>query len=97
MELHTSSIHRHLESELKIMGIEAHDLLLILILASIMNLIFGQTSLNLIMVFGVPGLLSIVLVLGKRNKPDQFLVHWLKYQFRPGFYSASQERSSHVK
>ncbi|MCI5072651.1 hypothetical protein MRY82_06915 [bacterium] len=100
--LHSSEIHRHLESQFKILGINAQDLLLVLIFASIMNVLFGQTSLNIIMVFVLPSLLAGVLLLGKRNKPDDFLKHCVRFHQQAGFYSAGQysktlqQRKQHV-
>ncbi|MCI5072687.1 hypothetical protein MRY82_07095 [bacterium] len=93
--LEQSEIHRHLDSQFKILGFNAQDLLLVLLIASINNLIFGQTPLNLIMVFIVPAVLALLLILGKRNKPDDFLKHYLRYQSQSGFFSAAQQ-SKHI-
>lgn len=88
MELSSSRVHRRLDAKLRIMGLEAHDLLFVLLFASVMNLIFGQTALAIYLVFILPGVMLIVLYLSKRNRPDKFLIHWLRYKLTPGSYSA---------
>lgn len=93
-ELRASKVHRNLDAKLKIVGLEIHDLLFVLLTASVMNLVFGRTSLALYLVFLLPGLMAAGLFLVKRNKPDQFLVHWFRYVLSPGFYSAG-ERPAH--
>lgn len=89
--LDSSSIHRRLDSKVKIMGLEVHDLLFILLFAAIMNLIFGQTALGTIMVFVVPSLLAICLYFAKRNRPENYLIHLLKFHLEPGYLSAGDE------
>lgn len=89
MSLNTSSVHKNLETEIKIMGLDAHDLLLILMVAMVMNVFFGNTPLSEILVFGLPTILAIILYLGKRGKPKGFLIDYLKFITRPGHYSAS--------
>ena len=90
MSLHTSSIHRRLDVKIKIMGLEAHDLLFVLLFAAIMNLIFGQTPIGSVMVFGVPILMSLILYFVKRNKPDGYLIHYIKFHLESGFLSAGE-------
>ena len=70
---------------------EAHDLIFILLFASIMNLLFGGTRFALYLVFVLPSLLAFVLWVGKRGKPDSFLVHWLRYYFQAGHFVAGSE------
>lgn len=90
MSLETSTVHRRLDAKVKIMGLEAHDLLFVLLFAAIMNLVLGQTAIGTIMVFLVPILMSLTLFLVKRNKPDGFLIHFLRYHLEPGFLSAGE-------
>jgi hypothetical protein len=70
------------------MGLEALDLILVLLLASINNLIFGGSFLAVWLVFILPVLLALILFLAKRNKPDGFLVHAIKFSITPGSFSA---------
>ena len=83
-----SKVHRHLDAPLKILGFEAPDLLGVLLFASIMNVIFGQTALSALMVFVFPFLFGCILYWSKRNKPEKFLIHFIRYHFQPGFYEA---------
>lgn len=88
MNLDTSRVHRRLDAKIKIMGLEAPDLLFILLFAAIMNLIFGTTSLALYLVFILPSVMAVTLYIVKRNKPENYLVHLIKYKMTPGVYSS---------
>jgi hypothetical protein len=83
-ELKTSQVHRKLDAKLKVGGVEAADLLGVLIMAAIMNLFFGRFTFGPIFIFGIPGLIFIGLYFGKRGKPDGFLMHALKFYLSPG-------------
>lgn len=91
MKLNTSRVHRRLDAKLQIVGLEAHDLLFVLLFASIMNLIFGSTFLALYLVFILPLIMAATLYLVKRNKPPHFLIHFFKYKLTPGLYSCGNE------
>jgi len=88
LDLEQSKVHRNLDGAIKVMGLEAPDLILVLMVAAIMNLFFGQTNLVLITVFGIPLLLLFTLYFGKKGKPDGYLIHLLRYLMTPSFYSA---------
>ena len=91
MSLNVTPTSRCLEKKLMIMGFEALDLLLLLFVLSVLNLMFGQTALKILFVW-VPSIgLGLLLRYGKRGKPDNYLLHLLKYQFKPGCYSAFPE------
>ena len=94
-ELRASKVHRNLDAKLKIVGLEIHDLLFVLLTASVMNLLFGRTRLALYLVFLLPAFMAAVLFLVKRNKPDQYLVHWFRYVLSPGFFSAGEKQTRH--
>lgn len=70
---------------------EAADLLAVALLAAVMNLFFGRTSIGPIFIFGLPGALLLVLYFGKRGKPDGYLLHALKYFLSPGRIIAGQK------
>ena len=69
-ELDSSIVHRNLETKLKIGGLEALDLLAVLIFAAVMSLFFGSGTLGFIFVFILPLVLLITLYFLKRNRPD---------------------------
>jgi hypothetical protein len=89
-DLKSSTVHRNLDAKLKVMGLEVHDLLFVLLFASVMNLLFGKTDLAIYIVFLLPMTMAGVLFFAKRNKPDQYLVHLFRFYLSPGFYSAAQ-------
>ena len=91
MELNSSKVHRNLDVKLKMMGMEVQELVFVLLFASIMNLCFGGTRLSLYLVFVCPSVAALVLILGKRGKPDRFLVHCLRYYLQAGHFVAGSE------
>lgn len=96
MTLKTTQVSKCLEKKLKIAGFEIPDILLIFLTVSILNFLFGQTDMKLVLVW-LPSLaLAAVLKFGKKGKPDNYLVHWFRFQFRPGILSAFTEPGSLV-
>jgi hypothetical protein len=63
----------------------------VFIVLSLLNLIFGQSNFKLMLVWAPSLALAVLLRLGKRGKPENHLVHWLRYQIRPGIWSAFAE------
>ncbi len=88
--LKTSTVHRKLDAKFKIGGVDATDLLAVLILSAILNLFFGQLPIGPIFVFGLPTILFFVLYFGKRGKPDGYLLHAFKYYLSPGELRAGE-------
>lgn len=88
LSLKESTIHRKLDAKFKIGGMEAPDILGVLIFAAIMNLFFGRSSFAFIFVIVIPLILLVTLYFGKRGKPDNYLVHLAKYYLTKGYYSA---------
>lgn len=86
MELQRSSVHRGLDVRMKVAGLEALDLIATLILAAVLNLFKFPT----LLVLGLPATLILVLYFGKRNKPDGYLLHLIRYYITAGHYSAGQ-------
>lgn len=88
MSLRTSSVAKCLDKKLLIMGFEIPDVLAIFLLLSVLNFVFGQSNFKLFFVWLPTALLALTLRLGKKGKPDGFLLHWLRFQIKPGIYSA---------
>lgn len=82
--LKSSTVHRKLDAKFKIGGIEATDLLAVLILAAVMNLFFGRLNFGPVLFLGVPSLLFVALYFGKRGKPDGYLVHVIQFYLTSG-------------
>lgn len=92
----TTSVSKSLDKKLSLFGFEVLDLLAIFIVLSALNLLFGQSSLKLFFVWTPTVLLAALLRFGKRGKPDKFLVHWMKFQIKPGHLSAFEESRDYV-
>jgi len=84
-------VSKSLDRKLMMFGYEVMDVLAIFLTLSVLNLLFGQSGMTLLLVWIPTILLAVVLRLGKRGKPDKFLLHWLRYQVKPGVYSAFPE------
>jgi hypothetical protein len=91
LELEASVVHRNLDTKLKIVGLEALDLLLVLMLSAMMGLFFDGGKLGFIFVFLVPVTLLASLFVIKRNKPDGYIKDVLKFIITRGHFSASEE------
>jgi len=87
-ELDSSLVHRRLDAKFKILGLEALDLILVLLNTSILNLFFGKSNfgLYLILIFSIGLLFALYWI--KRNRPHQFIAHFLKYHLSPGHFEA---------
>ena len=94
MELKATSVSKCLDKKIVIMGFEIPDLLVIFLTLSILNFLFGTTSMKFVLVWLPAIALAFVLRISKRGKPDNYLVHWLRYQMRPGVLSAFQDPST---
>ncbi len=94
MELKTNPVSKCLDKKMMIMGFEIPDLLVIFLTMSILNFLFGSTSLKFYLVW-VPSIaLAAVVRLSKRGKPDNYLIHWLRFQIKTGILSAFIEPKS---
>jgi hypothetical protein len=82
-----------LDKRLQLLGFEVPDLLAIFLTLSILNFIFGQTNVKFFLVWLPTLALAATLYFGKRGKPDNYLLHWLRFQIKPGTLSAFPEPS----
>lgn len=88
MSLRQTTVSQSLDRKLKMFGFEVPDLLAIFLVLAVLNFVFGQTDFKLFLVWLPTALIAGVLHFGKRGKPDNYLIHWLRFQFKPGIYSA---------
>jgi len=93
MGLRTTSVAKCLEKKLLLFGFEVPDLLAIFLVLSVLNFIFGQTPLKIFFVWLPTIALAVALRLGKKGKPDNYLIHWMRFQTKPGTYRAFPEAS----
>lgn len=91
MSLSATPVAKCLDKKLLILGFEIPDVLAIFLLLSILNFLFGQTHYKLFLIWLPVVLLAVGLHFGKKGKPDQFLIHWIRFYFRPGYFSAFRE------
>ena len=88
MEIRTTQVSKCLDKKLKVMGFEVIDLFALFLTISVLNFIFGNTSFKIILIWAPSLSLAFILFFGKKGKPDNYLIHWLRYQFMPAIYSA---------
>lgn len=93
MGLKCTSLSKCLDKKTLLWGFEMVDLLIIFMMLAILNLIFGQTGQKLLLVWTPPLLTALVFKFGKRGRPENFLLHWIRFQFKAGVYSAFKEPS----
>lgn len=93
MEIKTTPVSKCLDKKMIVMGFEIPDLLAIFLTLSILNFLFGMTSMKIVAVWLPTIALAAILRISKRGKPDNFLIHWIRFQIRPGVLSAFQESS----
>lgn len=83
MSLKSTPVSKCLDKKLLIFGFEVPDVLAIFLVLSILNFVLGPTGQKLLLVWLPTLTLAIVLRLGKRGKPDNYLVHWFRFRVRP--------------
>ena len=84
-----SKTPRQLEGKLKLLGFELIDLLLIFLYLSISNLLFGQTTLKMPIVYIGSITLAITLYFAKKGKPENYLQDKIQSLINPSTYSAN--------
>ncbi len=93
MTLRQSPVSRCLDRKLTIGGFEVLDLLAIFLVLSVLNLFFSGTTTKIFLVWAPTAALAVTLRVGKRGKPEHFLVHWLRFQVGPGLLVAFADPS----
>jgi hypothetical protein len=87
MNLRTEPVSKCLEKKLLFLGFEVPDILAIFFLLSILNFLFGRTGAKFFLVWLPVLVLAAILRIGKRGKPDNYLVHLVKFHTRPKYLS----------
>lgn len=91
MELKVTEVSRCLDKKMMIMGFEVPDLLFIFLTMSVLNFLFGTTDLKWLFVWLPSVAIATTIRLTKRGKPDNYLIHWLRFQIKPGILTAFQD------
>jgi hypothetical protein len=91
--MRVAQVSKCIDKRLMLFGFEIMDLLAIFLVLSVLNFVFGGMALKIFCVWLPTALLAAMLRFGKRGKPEKYLVHWLRFQIRPGYYSAFSDPS----
>lgn len=83
MALKVTSVSQCLEKKLQVMGFEIPDLLFIFFLLSILNFIFGAGAGKFFLVWLPTLAVALAIRLGKRGKPDNYILHLGRFWLRP--------------
>ena len=94
MSLRTVPVSRCLDKKLQIAGFEIPDLLAVFFLLSVLNFMFGKTEQKLLLIWLPSIVLAGVLRVSKRGKPDNYLVHFMRFHVRARSLFAFHEPSN---
>ncbi len=94
MSLKTTPVSKCLDKKLLIMGFEIPDLLAVFFLLAVLNFLFGSSGNALLLVWLPSITLAVILRYGKRGKPENYLLHWMRYQISSGAYSAFKDATT---
>lgn len=83
MALKVTSVSQCLEKKLQVMGFEIPDLLFIFFLLSILNFIFGAGAGKFFLVWLPTLAVALSIRIGKRGKPDNYILHLGRFWLRP--------------
>lgn len=83
MALRAIPVHKCLDKRLLIFGFEIADLFVLALLLSLLSTLFGSSEGKIFSVWLPTGMVALVLRLTKRGKPENFLLHWIRFQLRP--------------
>lgn len=89
--MRTTNVSKCLDKKLIMFGFEVFDILTIFLTLSVLNFIFGQSSMKWLFVWLPTLAIALILKFSKRGKPDKYLIHWLRFQVKPGVLSAFHE------
>lgn len=88
MGLETSTVYKCLDKKTLILGFEIIDLFVMSVLLCLLNFIFAEAHFKLFFTFGPVGILALILRVMKMGKAENYLIHWLRFQFTPGVFRA---------
>jgi hypothetical protein len=94
MSIKCTPVSKCLDKKTLLWGFEMADLIIVFMLLAILNFLFGQTDQKLLLVWLPPILIALVLKYGKKGKPDNFLVHWVRFQLKNGVFCAFKNPSN---
>jgi len=81
-------VSKCLDKKLYLLGFEMMDIIAIFFTLSVLNFVFGESQLKLFLVWAPTIALAVCLRVGKKGKPENYLLHLLKFHLRPKRLSA---------
>lgn len=88
MALKTSEVYRCLEKKTLVFGFEIVDLFAVFLVLAVLNLIFKGVPYKFFLTWGPAMGLGLVLRLSKAGKPENYLLHLVRFYFLPVVFSA---------
>lgn len=88
MAIKTSEVYRCLEKKTLVFGFEMLDLFAVFTVFALLSLILSGIHYKAVLTWGPTLALALFLRFGKSGKPENFLLHWVHFQFSPGVLSA---------
>lgn len=83
MGLRVTDFNKCLDKKLLLFGYEIPDILAVFFLMSFLNFTLGPFG-NRVFLVWLPSLIfALVLRISKRGKPDNFLLHWVRFKAMP--------------
>jgi len=96
LALRSEPTSQSLDKKLLILGFEVPDVLAIFLLLSILNFLFGQNNYKLFFVWLPVIIIAVILRIGKRGKPENYLLHLVKFHLRPKYFSAFKAPTQNI-
>lgn len=88
MALKTSEVYRCLDKKTVVFGFEIIDLFVVFSVLAVLNFLLGSVPYKFFWTWGPAMALGIFLKFSKAGKPENYLVHLMRYQFSAGIFSA---------
>ncbi|NBX77725.1 MAG: hypothetical protein EBQ92_14350 [Proteobacteria bacterium] len=81
-------VSKCLDKRLQLFGFEVMDIIAIFLTLSVLNFLFGETGMKLLFVWAPTLVLAGFLRFGKKGKPENYLLHLIRFSIRPRKLSA---------
>jgi len=88
MALKTVPVAKCLEKKLLMLGFEVPDILAIFLLLTLLNFIFGESGAKFLLVWMPSICVAVILRIGKRGKPDNYLIHLVRFKLSHKYLAA---------
>ena len=88
MALHSSEVYRCLDKKTLVLGFEIVDLFLVFACLSVLSLLFSGVPNKFLWTWGPSLALGLSLKIGKAGKPDNYLLHLVRFHFSTGVHGA---------